>query len=260
MAADAEAQPARVASAALSEAAEKQEDGVVFTVFVIDVQWDTSSGRVATQVERRYSEFLSLYWELRRHQSVYAADFPRRLLWGRMNAAVIEDRTNRLRDWLRVISADEAALGDADFAAFAGPPPQAQQAQQPTPPAPPLPPVRSDETGRRPPTPDQEAERLLAELSDLDDKQLVRDLLGVTRDPILLRDLYAMQKEAPPPAHLQESVLARADWAKRWEADLAELNAKGYTDGARMAALLEAFAGDRDEACRHYDEMHRAGQ
>lgn len=263
---------ASIVSATLIEAQEKQEQGVVFTVFVIDSKWASppedgkETRHVTIQMEKRYSEFLSLYWQLRRHSSVYNADFPRRLMWGSMTRSVVDDRTTRLGQWLQVVCADDAARTDDDFVAWVGPPPTHFPSDGAAPAT-----VASSKVAKvprcdmapakdaAPATSGDDADRMIAELraDGLNDEQLIRDLLmtGV-EDPMLLRELYAVTKGEEPPK-LEASCVARERWQGKWTTQLEELAQNGYTNKQQMAALLECFDGNVEEACRQYDEMHQ---
>eukprot|EP00756_Hemistasia_phaeocysticola_P036225 Hpha_TRINITY_DN16629_c2_g1::TRINITY_DN16629_c2_g1_i1::g.182981::m.182981 len=274
-------------------AAQVDEYGNEHAVYIARAEWKVvCDGKeqpveVSTDVERRYNEFYKLYYAMVHHSVAYDTDFPRRLLWGSMYDAVVEDRQERLDAWLRAVSGDAeastdpvlvewlnaaAALAKASETGEGAPEPAEPKAEPktepdeapkaevppaaatptPTPPVPAAPAHTLAPKAASPDSPvDTRAELVRRLVGEGFDEDELWPLLDVTTEEALLRDLYATHKGAALPS-LEASIVARECWLDKHKKKLNELSDRGYAQRERMAGLLEAFAGNVNEACSAY--------
>eukprot|EP01065_Artemidia_motanka_P005778 TRINITY_DN1279_c0_g2_i2.p1 TRINITY_DN1279_c0_g2~~TRINITY_DN1279_c0_g2_i2.p1 ORF type:complete len:442 (+),score=117.28 TRINITY_DN1279_c0_g2_i2:115-1326(+) len=99
----------KIVRVSLVEANDREaEDGALFTVYSIRVGWEYTAV-AGTQfefdvtVERRYSEFNKLWYDLEKHPAVCSVEFPRRVLWGSMYPCTVSYRKETLGSWLCTI-------------------------------------------------------------------------------------------------------------------------------------------------------------
>eukprot|EP01065_Artemidia_motanka_P037438 TRINITY_DN4598_c0_g1_i1.p1 TRINITY_DN4598_c0_g1~~TRINITY_DN4598_c0_g1_i1.p1 ORF type:complete len:246 (+),score=81.80 TRINITY_DN4598_c0_g1_i1:51-788(+) len=91
----------------------KGPDGSPYTLYALDVLWGCEPEgqppfELLVEVERRYSEFYSLYYDLEKCCAV-SSEFPRRVLYGSTWPDVVAHRRELFAGWVKAVCSDSAA-------------------------------------------------------------------------------------------------------------------------------------------------------
>lgn len=250
--------------------------GYEHIVYVTQAHWKVlrdglDAAEITTEVHRRYKEYYNLYYLLAHIPIAMETAFPRRVLWGSLSEGVVEQRMEMINAWISAVAADPTAALDQiilEWLDLESAQEKAQMVKQGRAPA--VSPPSADRPAPAPPSPacpgakqdsarsaarDRPVDRIQAVVRKLVDEGYDEDdllpLVEITQDELLLRDLLAAMKNAPPP-DIEASVIARASRQEKYSVQIQRLQGDGYTDTDRMAGLLEAFVGDIAMACQAY--------